>query len=154
MAERGRAAVLVDDYRFEIRELPAPEVEPEGILVKVTGCGVCGSDLHLWRGDLRMPGCIHGHELVGRVHSMGARVSTDCLERPLKEGDRVIFSYFTPATAATTASAASSPTASTTSRSSVRWRSGPYCHGGFADYWYVRPGASSFASTPTCRTTP
>ena len=68
MAERGRAAVLVDDYKFEIREFPTPEVEPEGILVKVTGCGVCGSDLHIWRGDIKLHGYITGHELVGRVH--------------------------------------------------------------------------------------
>ena len=96
MAERGRAAALVDDYKFEIREYPTPEVEPEGILVKVTGCGVCGSDLHIWRGEIKLHGYITGHELVGRVHSMGSKVSTDYLQKPLKEGDRVIFTYFTP----------------------------------------------------------
>ncbi len=144
MAERGRAAVLVDDYRFEIRELPAPEVEPEGILVKVTGCGVCGSDLHLWRGDIRMHGCIHGHELVGRVHSLGSRVSTDCLERPLKEGDRVIFSYFTPCHRCYHCIRGEFTDCLHNFEIVRPVEEWPYCHGGFADYWYVRPGSFVF----------
>ena len=61
MAEKGRAAVLVADRKFEIREFPTPEVDPEGILVSVTGGGVCGSDLHIWRGEINMHNFILGH---------------------------------------------------------------------------------------------
>ncbi|MBM3945088.1 MAG: hypothetical protein FJ317_06320, partial [SAR202 cluster bacterium] len=96
LAIKGRAAVLVDDFKFEIRELPAPPVEEDGILVKVTACGLCGSDLHVWRGEIKAHNYILGHELTGRVHSLGKKVKTDSHNVPLKEGDRVIFSYFTP----------------------------------------------------------
>ena len=51
---KGRIAVLTKfNEDFEVREYPVPEVEPEAVLVKVTRAGLCGSDLHIWRGELR-----------------------------------------------------------------------------------------------------
>ena len=49
----GKAAVFVEPYHFEITELPTPTVEPGGILVKITSAGICGSDLHYWRGEIK-----------------------------------------------------------------------------------------------------
>ena len=77
-----------------------PEVEPEGVLIRVSLANICGSDLHFWRGDapLRLPddGWIFGHEMTGRVARLGRSVKTDSLGRPLKEGDRVAYTYFYP----------------------------------------------------------
>jgi threonine dehydrogenase-like Zn-dependent dehydrogenase len=60
--------------------------------------GICGSDLHIWRGDsplfAAMAGNVAGHEMTGRVHALGSNIKTDSLGRPLKEGDRVCYSYF------------------------------------------------------------
>ena len=85
---------------FEIREVPILEVEAEGVLIRVTHANVCGSDLHFWRGDapLRLPddGWIFGHEMTGRVAKLGSKIKTDSLGRPLKEGDRVAYTYFYP----------------------------------------------------------
>ena len=70
------------------------------MLIRVSLANICGSDLHFWRGDapLRLPddGWIFGHEMTGRVARLGARVKTDSLGRPLKEGDRVAYTYFYP----------------------------------------------------------
>ena len=102
MAETGKAAVYTDfGQPFEIQEIPLPEVEPDAILVKVTTAGICGSDLHIWRGDIRLtmagPGArVLGHEMAGRVHKLGANVKADSLGQPLKEGDRVVYPYFYP----------------------------------------------------------
>jgi D-arabinose 1-dehydrogenase-like Zn-dependent alcohol dehydrogenase len=53
---KGRAALYQGFERgFRIEELPTPEVEPGGVLVRVTSAAICGSDLHYWRGDSRMP---------------------------------------------------------------------------------------------------
>jgi D-arabinose 1-dehydrogenase-like Zn-dependent alcohol dehydrogenase len=48
----GRVAVL-KDYRgdFELREYPVPDPERGAVLVRLTRAGVCGSDLHIWRGE-------------------------------------------------------------------------------------------------------
>lgn len=102
MPETGKAAVYTDvGQPFEIREYPVPEPDPNGILVKVTSAGICGSDLHVWRGDIRItmmgPGPrILGHEMTGQVAKLGANVKTDSLGAPLKEGDRIVYPYFTP----------------------------------------------------------
>ena len=70
--------------------MPIPEVEPEGVLIRVTHANICGSDLHFWRGDapLRLPedGWIFGHEMTGRVARLGAKVKTDSLGSPAQGG--------------------------------------------------------------------
>ena len=75
-------------------------MEPDAVLIRVAPANVCGSDLHFWRGDapLKLPadGWIFGHEMTGRVATLGARVKTDSLGRPLAEGDRVAYAYFYP----------------------------------------------------------
>jgi D-arabinose 1-dehydrogenase-like Zn-dependent alcohol dehydrogenase len=144
MAERGRAAVLVADRKFEIREFPTPEVDPEGILVSVTGGGVCGSDLHIWRGEIKMHNFILGHELVGRVHSLGKNVSTDYLQKPLKEGDRVVFSYWTPCHRCYHCIRGQYTDCLYNFQGFKSIEDYPYCHGGFADYYYLQPGTFVF----------
>lgn len=103
MPETGKAAVFLDTGKpFEIREYPVPDPEPGGLLVRVSSAGICGSDLHVWRGDIRIamlagPGPrILGHEMTGRVAKLGAGVRTDSQGQPLKEGDRIVYPYFTP----------------------------------------------------------
>jgi threonine dehydrogenase-like Zn-dependent dehydrogenase len=102
MAETGKAAIYTDvGNPFEIREYPVPDPAPDGIVVRVTSAGICGSDLHVWRGDIRVtmmgPGPrILGHEMTGKVARLGANVRTDSLGAPLKEGDRIVYPYFTP----------------------------------------------------------
>ena len=100
-ATSAKAAVFFGPGKpFEIRDVPIPDVEPEGVLIRVTLANICGSDLHFWRGDapLRYPddGWNFGHEMTGRVARLGARVKTDSLGRPLTEGDRVAYTYFYP----------------------------------------------------------
>ena len=73
----GKAAVFVEPYHFEMTELPPVPVEPGGIRVKVTAGGICGSDLHFWRGEIKpilrgKPGpVILGHEMAGVVDTLG-----------------------------------------------------------------------------------
>src|SRR3989454_5512907 len=82
---------------FEAREFPLPEVEPDGILVRVTVANICGSDLHGWHGRTPRSGpTVMGHEMTGRVARLGAHVTTDAAGAPLREGDRVVYSYFYP----------------------------------------------------------
>jgi len=47
-----RAAVLVEyNAPLEIRELPVPVPEAGALVVKITAATMCGSEVHLWRGD-------------------------------------------------------------------------------------------------------
>src|SRR5215468_6749930 len=100
---KGRVAVLrAYGGEFDLREYPVPEVEPGAILVKLTRAGVCGSDLHIWRGEMKETygaspqDLTFGHEMCGRVERLGAGVTMDSMGQPLREGDRVTYLYFFP----------------------------------------------------------
>lgn len=93
----GKAALFTTPRgRMEIRDVKMPAVESDGILVRVTMANICGSDLHIWRGDtpLRAGNHIIGHEMVGRVAELGQNIRTDSQGQPLAVGDRVTYLYF------------------------------------------------------------
>lgn len=69
-----RAVKLVDAHRLEAVELPDPEPEPDGVVVRVDGCGICGSDLSAYKVGLFSDN-VPGHEFAGVVESVGADVS-------------------------------------------------------------------------------
>jgi threonine dehydrogenase-like Zn-dependent dehydrogenase len=147
---KGKAAVFLGPGKpFEIREVTLPEIEPDAILIRVSLANVCGSDLHFWRGDapLRLPadGWIFGHEMTGRVAKLGARVKTDSLGRPLREGDRVAYTYFYPCGrcyACLNKQPAACPAKIERPRGPSEF---PHFHGAFAEYYYLRPGGAVFA---------
>ena len=90
---KARAAVLEEfDAPLSIREFPLVPLEEDEVRVKIDCAGVCGSDVHMWRGeDPRTPTpMILGHEGVGRVAEI-AGSKTDLFGRELEEGDRVLW---------------------------------------------------------------
>jgi L-iditol 2-dehydrogenase len=94
----GRLAVMTAyGAPLELREYRVPEPEPGAIILRITQAGICGSDLHMWRGDteesrpIPPEGRSMGHEGTGVIAVLGAGVTTDALGRPLREGDRVVF---------------------------------------------------------------
>jgi alcohol dehydrogenase, propanol-preferring len=60
-----------------MRERPTPEPAAGEVLVEITACGVCRTDLHVVDGELPNPKLpiVPGHEIVGRVAAKGAGVS-------------------------------------------------------------------------------
>ncbi len=76
-----KAAVFHGPRDIRIEDVPEPEVEPDGIIVKVRVCGICGSDLHPYKTSSDK--VILGHEVSGDVVAVGSNVTH------LKEGDRV-----------------------------------------------------------------
>ncbi len=80
-----KAALVTDVEKVSIEEIERPIIKDDEVLIKVKTVGVCGSDLHLFRGThaFRKPPAILGHEIAGEVVEIGKRV------RNLKVGDRV-----------------------------------------------------------------
>ena len=71
----------------EIREMDAPDIGEEDVLLEVANVGVCGSDLHQWTADHSWPvnyPVVLGHEFGGHI------VKTGKLVKGWKEGDRVV----------------------------------------------------------------
>ncbi len=92
--EMGRLAYMPKPGEIEFREYELPEPERGAILVEVINANVCGSELHIWRGHHPIKRAVLGHEMVGRVASLGEGVSLDNAGNPLKVGDRVVAPYF------------------------------------------------------------
>ncbi|HVI88796.1 MAG TPA: zinc-dependent alcohol dehydrogenase family protein [Dongiaceae bacterium] len=87
-----KALVYQARGRKAIEERPKPEIQSAGdAIVKIVKTTICGTDLHILRGDVPTctPGRILGHEGVGVVDSVGAGVTT------FKPGDRVLISCIT-----------------------------------------------------------
>ncbi len=91
MIGTARAAVMTaPNEPLQIVEYPLPVVEKGCMLVKITCCTICGSDLHTWKGRRKSPvPIILGHEIVGQIVELGEGVERDTGDRPLKVGDRV-----------------------------------------------------------------
>ena len=71
----AKVAVLTAPKTIEIQEVNIPELGDDDILVKVEGAGVCGTDVHEWKGDpFGMCPVILGHEGTGEVIALGKNV--------------------------------------------------------------------------------
>jgi threonine dehydrogenase-like Zn-dependent dehydrogenase len=79
----------VDDIRIE--EVPRPSPGPGEALLRVTLTTICGTDLHILRGEYPVrPGLIIGHEPVGVIAELGAGVTG------YEVGERVLVGAITP----------------------------------------------------------
>ncbi len=69
-----KAAVLREPGEIRTEIVPDPVLEEHGIIIKVRACGICGSDLHVYKQKGK-EGTIFGHEFSGDVVEVGARVA-------------------------------------------------------------------------------
>jgi L-iditol 2-dehydrogenase len=78
------AAFSAGKEKIEVREAPVPTPGPGEALVRVRACGICGSDLHFYRGAFpAMPNLSPGHEFAGEIAALGEGV------RGFEAGQRV-----------------------------------------------------------------
>jgi len=74
-----------------LEDIPKPAPRAEEVLIKVAACGVCHSDLHVMKGEIKFPvPCVLGHEISGVVEELGPGV------RGLSPGDPVVSSFILP----------------------------------------------------------
>ena len=87
----SKVAMLTALENYEIKEFPIPELGDDDILVKVEGCGVCGTDAHEFKRDpFGLIPVVLGHEGTGEVVKMGKNVRCDSAGKPLNIGDKVV----------------------------------------------------------------
>ena len=89
--DKAHVAMLTELGKFEIKEYPMPVVGDDDILVKVEGCGVCGTDAHEFKRDpFGLIPVALGHEGTGEVVKVGKNVTKDSAGKELKVGDKVV----------------------------------------------------------------
>ena len=70
-----RAAVFIGKDKIELREVPRPQPGPGEALVRVTLTTICGTDVHILKGEYPVkPGLVVGHEPVGVIEELGPGV--------------------------------------------------------------------------------
>ncbi len=89
--KKARVAMLTSLEQYEIKEFDLPEVGDDDILVKVEGCGVCGTDAHEFKRDpFSLIPVVLGHEGTGEIVKMGKNVQCDSAGKSLSVGDKVV----------------------------------------------------------------
>ena len=79
-----RAAVLTGPQQLEVQEAETPEPQPGYVLVRIHNCGVCGSDLHFYRGEFPSPPAFRmGHETSGEIAKIGEGVTGLSVGQPV-----------------------------------------------------------------------
>ncbi|MEY8355911.1 alcohol dehydrogenase catalytic domain-containing protein [Lachnospiraceae bacterium 54-53] len=78
-----KSCVITSPFHYEIREIPIPEPGDDEVLIQMKAAGVCGSDLHIYRGENPCSSypLVPGHENAGIVVKAGKNVTN------VKEGD-------------------------------------------------------------------
>jgi alcohol dehydrogenase len=86
-----KAAVFIAPGRIELQRRPVPSIGPTDALLRVTTTTICGTDVHILKGEYPVaPGRIVGHEPVGVIEELGSAVTGYTV------GQRVICGAITP----------------------------------------------------------
>ncbi|WP_234050061.1 MULTISPECIES: NAD(P)-dependent alcohol dehydrogenase [unclassified Xanthobacter] len=86
-----KAAIFVEKNRIVLEDKPIPDVGPLDALIRVTTTTICGTDIHILKGEYPVAkGLTIGHEPVGIIEKLGSAVEG------FEEGQRVIAGAITP----------------------------------------------------------
>jgi D-arabinose 1-dehydrogenase-like Zn-dependent alcohol dehydrogenase len=92
---RGKIAFIPAAHKIEFLEYDVPDPPRGGAIAEITQTNVCGSEVHMWRGEVGgRRGITPGHEMSGRILALGAGVTTDWAGAPVKVGDRIAPVYY------------------------------------------------------------
>jgi len=91
MSTMMKAAVFVEKNRIEVVDKPIPDVGPNDALIRITTTTICGTDVHILKGEYPVAkGLTIGHEPVGVIEKLGSAV------QGYTEGQRVIAGAICP----------------------------------------------------------
>jgi threonine dehydrogenase-like Zn-dependent dehydrogenase len=91
MPQMMKAAIFAEPGRIVLGEKPVPEIGPLDALIRITTTTICGTDVHILKGEYPVArGLTVGHEPVGVIEKLGSAV------RGYREGQRVIAGAITP----------------------------------------------------------
>jgi L-iditol 2-dehydrogenase len=89
-------ALLTGPKSIELREFPVRDISDDEILIRVEGCGVCGTDVHEYKGDpMKLAPIILGHEGTGEIVKLGKNVQRDNSGKTVRVGDKIVTSVTT-----------------------------------------------------------
>lgn len=147
MPSMMKAAIFVEPGRIVLDEKPVPDVGPLDALVRITTTTICGTDIHILKGEYPVAaGLTIGHEPVGIIEKLGSAVTG------YQEGQRVIAGAITPSghSNATLSGCGSQCGAGTRHgwKALGGWRFGNTIDGAQAEYLLVPDAMTNLAPIP------
>jgi len=147
MAQTMKCAVFAEPNRIVLDEKPVPDVGPLDALIRITTTTICGTDVHILKGEYPVAkGLTIGHEPVGVIEKLGSAV------QGYEEGQRVIAGAITPSghSAACLCGAHSQDGAGTRHgfKAMGGWRFGNTIDGSQAEYLLVPDAMANLAPIP------
>lgn len=147
MARKMKAAIFVEKNRIVLDEKPMPDVGPLDALIRITTTTICGTDVHILKGEYPVSsGLTVGHEPVGVIEKLGSAV------HGYREGQRVIAGAITPSghSAACLCGCHSQDGAGTKHgfKAMGGWRFGNTINGSQAEYLLVPDAMTNLAPIP------
>lgn len=145
----SRAAVLTAYHApLALREFPLPaQLESGAALVRVTMAGICGTDVHLWHGQLPLSlPVILGHETVGTIVELNRDVR-DWVGQPVVVGQRITWTSGMACGRCYYCRVKGQPTRCLHRKAygiSYNCEEPPHLLGGYAEHIYLRPGTAIF----------
>ncbi len=149
-----KAAVFVAPGRIEIADKPIPDVGPNDALVRITTTTICGTDVHILKGEYPVAkGLTVGHEPVGIIEKLGSAVTG------YTEGQRVITGAICPSFTSYACQdgspsqdggylVASGQCGNHSYKATAGWRFGNLIDGAQADYVLVPDAQANLAPIP------
>jgi len=154
----ARAAVLERYLKpLQLKSFPLPSPpEPRAALVRTQMAGICGTDVHLWKGELpiQLP-VILGHETVGVLEELGPDFGSCWNGEPLQIGDRITWNSTVSCGICFYCAQKQQPTRCPQRRAYVIGYScdhAPHFLGGYAEFHYLMPKATVFKLPPDLAT--
>ena len=153
MVQKMKAAIFVEPNRIVLDEKPVPEIGPLDALIRITTTTICGTDIHILKGEYPVAkGLTIGHEPVGVIEKLGSSV------QGFKEGQRVIAGAITPSgySAACLCGCSSQDGAGTKHgfKAMGGWRFGNTIDGAQAEFLCVPDAMANLAPIPAARPDP
>jgi len=144
-------AAILEEFKaaLKLREWPLPgKLESGAALVRTEMAGICGTDVHLWKGELPigLP-IILGHETVGRIEQLGVGLECDWTGQQLRVGDRVTWNSSISCGQCYYCAEKRQPTRCPQRRAygiGYRCDQAPHFLGGYAEFHYLKPATTIF----------
>ena len=153
MAGKSKAGVLVGPRKIELQEFDLPETGDDDALLKIEACGICGSDVPPYQGEIHggamgpLP-VILGHEITGRVENLGKNAAA---RWGVEEGDRIILERWLPCGHCELCRSGfyricrpTTPSGGALNYGGTSSNHPPHLWGGYADYMYLAPNSVVF----------
>jgi L-iditol 2-dehydrogenase len=89
----AKVAMLTGIKKIEVKEFEIPNISDDEMLIKVEGCGICGTDVHEYKGDpFSLIPVVLGHEGTGEIVKIGKNINKDTIGNSIGIGDKIVTS--------------------------------------------------------------